>query len=106
MLEGGYPIGLTIKVDHGTVGCEVRFRTKGGDACYQFKGGDDVRQDAVMEQVFEVCNKVLDRDRETRRRQLSIRSYKVIPLAAQAGILEFVGDTIPLQTWLSIAHQK
>jgi serine-protein kinase ATM len=65
-----------------------------------------MRQDAVMEQVFELVNIVLQRDRETKRRNLSVRSYRVIPLAAQAGILEFVENTQPLQLWLLEAHRK
>ena len=59
-----------------------------------------------MEQVFELVNIVLRRDRETKRRNLGVRGYKVIPLASQAGILEFVGNTSPLQSWLNSAHQK
>jgi ataxia telangiectasia mutated family protein len=59
-----------------------------------------------MEQVFELVNVVLCRDRETRRRNLRIRGYKVIPLASQAGVLEFVGNTIPLSHWLTKAHLK
>jgi ataxia telangiectasia mutated family protein len=59
-----------------------------------------------MEQVFDLVNVVLCRDRETRRRNLSIRGYKVIPLAPQAGVLEFVGNTIPLSHWLTRAHLK
>ncbi len=65
-----------------------------------------MRQDAVMEQVFDLVNAVLCRDRETRRRNLSIRGYKVIPLAPQAGVLEFVGNTLPLSHWLTRAHLK
>ena len=57
-----------------------------------------------MEQVFDLVNVVLCRDRETRRRNLSIRGYKVIPLAPQAGVLEFVGNTIQLRQWLTRAH--
>ena len=59
-----------------------------------------------MEQVFDLVNVVLCRDRETRRRNLRIRGYKVIPLASQAGVLEFVGNTIPLSHWLAKAHLK
>jgi ataxia telangiectasia mutated family protein len=74
----------------------------------QFKGegGDDLRQDAVMEQVFDLVNVVLRRDRETRRRNLTVRGYKVIPLSAQAGVLEFVGNTYPLNAWLSVSHPR
>lgn len=59
-----------------------------------------------MEQVFELCNQVLSHDRETRKRSLHMRSYKVIPLAPQAGLLEFVINTIPMQSWLSSAHNR
>ena len=59
-----------------------------------------------MEQVFDLVNVVLCHDRETKRRNLSIRGYKVIPLAPQAGVLEFVGNTVPLGHWLTRAHLK
>jgi len=59
-----------------------------------------------MEQVFDLVNSVLKRDRETNRRSLNVRDYKVIPLASQAGILEFVGNTSPLRDWLTKAHPR
>lgn len=59
-----------------------------------------------MEQVFDLVNAVLRRDRETERRNLSIRGYRVIPLATQAGVLEFVGNTLPLSHWISRAHVR
>ncbi|KAF9240715.1 hypothetical protein BU15DRAFT_87599 [Melanogaster broomeanus] len=72
-----------------------------------FKGGnDDLRQDAVMEQVFDLVNVVLRYDRETKKRTLKVRGYTVLPLATQAGVLEFVENTVPLQQWLGIAHPR
>jgi serine-protein kinase ATM len=59
-----------------------------------------------MEQVFELVNVVLRRDRATRTRNLSVRGYKVIPLSSQAGVLEFVGNTTPLNGWLIYAHPR
>ncbi|KAF8074865.1 hypothetical protein FPV67DRAFT_1475236, partial [Lyophyllum atratum] len=73
---------------------------------FKGEGEDDLRQDAVMEQVFGLVNGILHRDRETRRRLLDVRDYKVIPLAPQAGLLEFVGNTLPLSPWLIKAHAK
>ncbi|KAH9888765.1 hypothetical protein C8Q73DRAFT_708136 [Cubamyces lactineus] len=73
---------------------------------YKGEGDDDLRQDAVMEQVFDLVNIVLRRDRETKKRKLSVRGYKVIPLAAQAGVLEFVENTTPLMQWLRPAHPR
>jgi ataxia telangiectasia mutated family protein len=65
-----------------------------------------MRQDAVMEQVFEVVNRILHRDLETKKRNLRVRDYKVIPLAPRAGLLEFVSNTMPMQAWLWEAHAK
>lgn len=73
---------------------------------FKGEGDDDLRQDAVMEQVFDLVNNVLRRDRETRRRLLNVRDYKVIPLGFQAGVLEFVGNTVPLVNWLVPAHKR
>ena len=64
------------------------------------KGSDDLRQDAVMEQVFEMVNNLLQQNSETRKRSLSIRTYKVIPLSPSAGLLEWVENTLPLRLYL------
>jgi len=72
-----------------------------------FKGGnDDLRQDAIMEQVFSAVSSLLKSQRSTRQRHLKIRTYKVLPLTNNAGIIEFVPDTIPLSDYLTPAHPK
>ncbi|KAE8360415.1 Serine/threonine-protein kinase tel1 [Aspergillus caelatus] len=72
-----------------------------------FKGGnDDLRQDAIMEQVFEQVSNLLKDHQTTRQRNLGIRTYKVLPLTSNAGIIEFVPYTIPLHDYLMPAHQK
>ena len=72
-----------------------------------FKGGnDDLRQDAIMEQVFGAVSSLLKSQRATRQRNLKIRTYKVLPLTATAGVIEFVPDTIPLHDYLLPAHQS
>lgn len=64
------------------------------------KGNDDLRQDAVMEQVFEMVNNLLKQNPVTRKRSLRIRTYKVIPLSPNAGLLEWVENTLPLRMYL------
>ncbi len=74
---------------------------------HQFKGGnDDLRQDAIMEQVFEQVSNLLQAQQATRQRNLGIRTYKVLPLTATSGIIEFVPNTIPLHDYLMPAHQR
>ncbi|KAM6497154.1 hypothetical protein JOM56_007627, partial [Amanita muscaria] len=119
------PIDVTMKYDNCVwiARYETTFETAGGvnlpkiTICYGFdgqkykqifkgEGNDDLRQDAVMEQVFDLVNHVLHRDKETRRRHLKIRGYKVIPLSSQAGVIEFVDNTTVLREWLWPAHDK
>ena len=73
----------------------------------QFKGGnDDLRQDSIMEQVFAQVSNLLRAQRSTRQRRLGIRTYKVLPLTASSGIIEFVPNTAPLHDYLMPAHNR
>ncbi|KAH9900647.1 phosphatidylinositol 3 [Xylariomycetidae sp. FL2044] len=69
-------------------------------------GNDDLRQDAIMEQVFSAVSSVLQRHRATRQRDIGIRTYKVLPLTAASGLIEFVPNTIPLHEYLIPAHER
>lgn len=69
-------------------------------------GTDDLRQDATMEQVFEKVNTILERDRETRKRKLHVRTYKAIPLGPKAGVIEFVPNSKALIEVIKPYHQR
>ncbi|KAF2156952.1 hypothetical protein K461DRAFT_289316 [Myriangium duriaei CBS 260.36] len=72
-----------------------------------FKGGnDDLRQDAIMEQVFASVSSLLRNHTATRKRNLHIRTYSVVPLSATTGIIEFVANSLPLGDWLINAHHS
>ena len=43
------------------------------------KGRDDLRGDAIMQQVFGLVNYLLTRDTSTRQRNLGMRTYRVVP---------------------------
>ncbi|KAG5354566.1 Serine/threonine-protein kinase TEL1 [Yarrowia sp. B02] len=71
------------------------------------KGGkDDMRQDAIMEQVFTRVNQYFLGDPETRKRGLSIRTYNVVPMGPRAGMIEFVAHTESLQAALVPLHEE
>ncbi|KFB44231.1 hypothetical protein ZHAS_00012124 [Anopheles sinensis] len=80
--------------------------TDGVERTQLLKGKDDMRQDAVMQQVFGILNILLRNDKETANRNLSIRTYKVVPLSRQSGILEWCNDTVPIGVWLTQGHEK
>ncbi|KAK8048495.1 Serine/threonine-protein kinase TEL1 [Apiospora phragmitis] len=69
-------------------------------------GSDDLRQDAIMEQVFAAASSVLKLHRSTQQRNLGIRTYKVLPLTASSGLIEFVPNTIPFHEYLMPAHER
>lgn len=69
-------------------------------------GNDDLRQDAIMEQVFAAVSSVLQHHRSTQQRNLGIRTYKVLPLTQVSGLIEFVSNTIPLHEYLMPAHER
>ncbi|WPH01965.1 Hypothetical protein R9X50_00481900 [Acrodontium crateriforme] len=83
------------------------YATDGKSYKQLFKGGnDDLRQDAIMEQVFEEVSKMLQNHKATRKRDLHVRTYKVIPLSSHSGIMEFVASSIPINDFLEPAHLR
>ena len=64
------------------------------------QGRDDLRQDAVMQQVFVLVNRLLMKEPPTLKRQLCVRTYKVIPLSQRSGIVEWCEGTLPLGEYL------
>nr|XP_046246217.1 serine-protein kinase ATM isoform X2 [Scatophagus argus] len=64
------------------------------------KGQDDLRQDAVMQQVFGMCSMLLQRNTDTRKRKLNIRQYKVVPFSQRSGVLEWCSGTVPIGEFL------
>ncbi|KAL1503192.1 hypothetical protein AB1Y20_011250 [Prymnesium parvum] len=64
------------------------------------KGKDDLRGDAVMQQCFGLVNQLLRRDNASRQRGLRMRTYRVVPIAPTAGVLQWVGQTLPMSHYL------
>lgn len=78
----------------------VAFDANGQAYPHLVKNGDDLRQDAVVQQVFSQVNSLLSSAPETRERRLRMQTYKVVPLTPHVGVVEWVTDTVPLSTWL------
>lgn len=47
------------------------------DYKYLVKGGEDLRQDQRVEQVFELMNRIFDTDPVCKQRKLQLRTYQV-----------------------------
>ena len=69
------------------------------------KAGDDLRQDSVMQQFFQVVNSLLVKNVPTRRRGLQVRTYEVVPLTRKVGIMQMVANSEALTGVLKRAHK-
>jgi len=74
------------------------------------KGSDDLRQDAVMQQVFAHASDLLGAAAGARARHLRMRTYKVVPFNPQAGVVQWCTSTLPLSEYLfngnAAAHKR
>ncbi|KAK1388252.1 hypothetical protein POM88_016430 [Heracleum sosnowskyi] len=83
----------------------AELETKKESSCNKYRqlvksGNDDLRQDSVMEQFFGLVNTFLQNHRDTWKRSLRIRTYKVVPFTSSAGVLEWVNGSVPLGEYL------
>lgn len=69
-------------------------------ATYSFlvKPSDDLRKDARLMDFNGMINKLLKNDSDSRRRNLYIRTYAVVPLSEECGLCEWVNNTVPFRT--------
>jgi DNA-dependent protein kinase catalytic subunit len=67
------------------------------DYFWLVKSGEDLRLDQRVEQLFEMMNQVFAQDSVCSRRDLSLRTYQVVPMTHRVGIIEWVNNTAPLK---------
>uniref|UniRef100_A0A8C4S1N9 DNA-dependent protein kinase catalytic subunit n=1 Tax=Erpetoichthys calabaricus TaxID=27687 RepID=A0A8C4S1N9_ERPCA len=80
-----------------------RLIIQGNDECeYPFlvKGGEDLRQDQRIEQLFGVMNIILSRDAACSQRNLQLKTYHVIPMTTRIGLIEWLENTCTLKEFL------
>ncbi|XP_048248370.1 DNA-dependent protein kinase catalytic subunit-like [Haliotis rufescens] len=70
------------------------------DYHYLVKGGEDLRQDQRIEQLFVIMNKVMAKDPACRQRKLKLKTYQVIPMTPRVGLIEWMNNTCPLKDFL------
>ncbi|CAB9503037.1 protein kinase TEL1 [Seminavis robusta] len=74
--------------------------SQGGRFRQLVKGEDEIRQDAVMEQVFTYVNELMSRRGEAgspgtkARSDLNLVTYNIIPLSPASGVLEWVENSM------------
>ncbi|XP_028647910.2 serine/threonine-protein kinase ATR isoform X1 [Erpetoichthys calabaricus] len=70
------------------------------------KPKDDLRKDCRLMEFNSLINKSLRKDAESRRRELHIRTYAVLPLNEECGIIEWVNNTSGLRQILNKLYKE
>ncbi|KAJ0059871.1 hypothetical protein NL108_014572, partial [Boleophthalmus pectinirostris] len=71
------------------------------DHPFLVKGGEDLRQDQRIEQLFSVMNIILSHDTACTHRGLQLRTYQVIPINTRIGLIEWMENTCTLKDFLT-----
>lgn len=82
-----------------TCGKSVRFLLK------QEKHGD-LRKDARLMDFNDVVNRLLQEEPESRKRNLRLRTFCVVCLNEECGIMEWVPDTVGLRSLIVESHSR
>lgn len=67
------------------------------DYPYLVKGGEDLRLDQRVQQLFSVMNEIFVHTPATCKRRLAIKTYQVVPMTGKVGMIEWLNDTRPLK---------
>ncbi|KAM7390735.1 hypothetical protein PAMA_008770 [Pampus argenteus] len=76
------------------------------DHPFLVKGGEDLRQDQRIEQLFVVMNILLSHDAACTHRSLQLRTYQVIPITTRIGLIEWMENTCTLKEFLTSTMTK
>ncbi|KAJ3291727.1 serine/threonine-protein kinase M1 [Borealophlyctis nickersoniae] len=77
----------------------------GRDYIFLCKPKDDLRKDCRLMEFNAMINKLLKKDPEARKRGLHIRTYAVIPLNEECGLIEWVPNTVGFRHILTKAYK-
>ncbi|KAJ3073015.1 hypothetical protein HDU98_002395 [Podochytrium sp. JEL0797] len=64
-------------------------------------GGEDLRLDQRIEQMFSVMNEMMERNPYCLRNRISLVTYKVVPMSTSLGVIEWVDGTKPLKACMA-----
>lgn len=67
------------------------------DYMFLVKGGEDLRLDQRIEQLFGLMNDVMADDPACSQRGLRLRTYQVIPMTPRVGLIEWIDNTKPFK---------
>lgn len=76
------------------------------DYLFLVKGGEDLRLDQRVQQLFSVMNQTFVSDPACAKRGLQVHTYQVVPMTSKVGVIEWIEETKPLKEILEIEYAK
>ncbi|KAG8442079.1 hypothetical protein GDO86_011029, partial [Hymenochirus boettgeri] len=70
------------------------------DYPFLVKGGEDLRQDQRIEQLFDIMNIILSNDAACSQRHMQLKTYQVIPMTKRIGLIEWLEKTCTLKEFI------
>jgi len=61
------------------------------------KGGEDLRLDERIQQLFTLMNQIFAADTDCRSRSINLKQFAITPMTNRSGTLEWITDTVPLK---------
>lgn len=61
------------------------------------KGGEDLRLDERIQQLFSLMNEIFSSDTDCKSRSIRIKQFTITPMTNRLGICKWVTDTVPLK---------
>lgn len=61
------------------------------------KGGEDLRLDQRIQQLFTLMNEIFASDTECRSRSINLKQFDVTPMTNRLGTIEWITSTVPLK---------
>ena len=74
------------------------------DVRFLVKGGEDIRLDQRIEQLFRVMNEIFAADPKCSSRELRLRTYSIVAATPSLGLVEWVDGTATLLSVISSAE--
>ncbi|GES81504.1 DNA-dependent protein kinase catalytic subunit [Rhizophagus clarus] len=74
--------------------------TDGNEYLFLVKGGEDLRLDQRVQQLFSLMNEIMKKDSFCSQRNITQRTYKVVPITGRLGLIEWINYTTPMRVFI------
>ena len=68
------------------------------------KGGEDLRLDQRIQQLFHIVNGIFREDSACQSRNLNLKTFGIVPITNNLGSLEWIDNTEPLKVMINREH--